>query len=207
MKRSRLGRRRTEFVESFRLLATRLQAMETTRRLRTVLTMSAYPRDGRTTTVLNLGIALAERGNKVLLVDADLRNPALRQRADVEAGKTLQEYLANGGAPSTLNEPAGVPTSVEGMRILSAELVPRGQPVPALSPLINLLSEEDEADYIIMDSPPCLQYADALELAPLVDGVLYVVRRRRQEGKAQRDVRAQLDRMGVNLLGLVFNRG
>ncbi len=209
MRTASLRNPRTEFIESFRLLAANLRAMSADhpRHLRTLLVMSAYARDGRTTAVLNLGIALAEGGSRVLLVDADLRRPALSRLLDVEATQTLQEIITNGHQPTASEATVGLPTSIEGLHVLPATPIPRNQPIPALAPLLQRLPAADAVDFIILDSPPCLHYADAFQLAPLVDGVLYVVRQRRQDREAQRSIRAQLSQLGVNLLGLVFNRG
>ena len=206
MRRGSLRNPKAEFIESFRLLAASLRTMHASRRLHTVLVMSAYPGDGRTTTVLNLGIALAEAGSRVLLVDADLRRPALARLLGIEPAPPLQAILANGHLPAPEATP-GQPTEIEGMRVLPAEPIPRHHPLPALEPLARWLADHAEVDHIILDSPPCLHYADAFQLAPLVDGVLYVVRRRRQDPEAQRGVRAQLEQLGANLLGIVFNRG
>jgi polysaccharide biosynthesis transport protein len=63
------------------------------------------------------------------------------------------------------------------------------------------------ADFIILDSPPCLAWSDAFFLAPLADSVLYVVRRRKQNVDAQRNIQVQLAGMGVNVLGVVYNEG
>lgn len=181
--------------------------MESNCLLRTLLVMSAYRGDGRTTTVLNLGIALAEGGGSVLLADADLRHPDLGQLLGAEtAVYPLQQLLTDGQVSPDLDRPIGLSTSVANIRVLPAEPVPRGQPIPPLSSLMEHLSVENGTDYIILDSPACLQYADAFQLAPLVDGVIYVIRKRRQDHEAQRRVRAQLDRVGANLLGLVFNQ-
>jgi len=224
MSKSLGQRRQVGFVENFRLLAARIRAMEvgrppraspatgpapsTAQRLRTLLIMSAYPGDGRTTVVINLGIALAEGGSSVLLVDGDMRNSALAQRLDVTASRTVQQLLTDKRVLSRLDEePIGLPTSIEHVQVLPAKRQEWGQPVPVLSPLIDLLPKEHAVDYIILDSPPCLRYADAFQLAPLVDGVFYIVRRRDQDWETQRDIRTQLDQAGANLLGVIFNRG
>jgi Mrp family chromosome partitioning ATPase len=63
------------------------------------------------------------------------------------------------------------------------------------------------ADFVVVDSPPCLHDAEAFLLGSFVDGIIYVVRRRPQDARAQREIRAQLDRLGTRVLGVVFNEG
>lgn len=197
-------RRPADFAESFRLLALTVERLNELGKLKTILVMGAYPGDGRTTTVNHLGLALAEMGRRVILVEADGQQAGLSRLLS-----------ADGNRPATASPPAPAEQF-----FLSPELVHE-----TTNPHLGLvrhsslgLAEAEPtaweallarlrpaADYIILDSPPCLKNADAFFLAPIVDGVIYVVRRRAQDVEAQRTIQARLTRLGATVLGVVFN--
>jgi Mrp family chromosome partitioning ATPase len=197
--RQRAADRRVKpaFAESFRLLAGTLRQLAEAQPLQTVLVMGAYAGDGRTLTVANLGRALAEAGERVLLVEADQRRPALR-RHFVTARAEAPEAGAD-RSPIVI-----MPTSVPNLDLVTCAATPKGEGDPAALERA-LAALRPQCDYIVVDSPPCLRYADAFLYAPLVDGVLYVVRRRGQDVAAQRDAQARLARLGARVLGVVFN--
>lgn len=216
------------FSEAYRMLALSIARLDETRPMRTIIVMGAYPGDGRTTTVANLGIALAELGKRVLVVESDARAPQ------------LASFL---GVPS---QPQAVPrnalsvlaTRFDGLLLvrpvwaandspppeprLMAKLLKRGRAkgdgdeqlvLPALRTVRAFVESrschgspsDSVADFVILDSPPCLRYSDAFFLARETDGVLYVVRRRRQDVQAQRAIQAQLRTIGANIIGAVYN--
>lgn len=225
------------FAEAFRLLALSVMGLGTTRPVKTIMVMGAYPGDGRTTTVANLGIALAELGSRVLAVEADARAPGLASllgvgaqprplaRSALSVVSTSFEGLllvrpawGNAAVDPPTAEQAALPLLKRAQQMVSArgrrQERQESEPVlPALRTIEAFIQdtcqqksrEEPLADFVILDSPPCLRYSDAFLLAPQVDGVLYVVRRRRQDVEAQQGIQARLRALGANVVGAVYN--
>jgi len=170
----------------------------------TLLVTSATMGEGKTITALNLALSLArEYDHTALLIDADLRRPALQSYLNLEPRAGLIQVLKD-GLPL---EQALVKTGLGKLTVLPAGGTVK-DPVELLaSEQLRLLIGEIKARYperyVILDTPPALHFADAQALLPAVDGVLFVVR----EGAANpRQVQAALGGLqGANLLGVVYN--
>lgn len=186
---------RAEFAEAYRLLAVQLRPVIRQRNVRSLLIMGAYPGDGRTTLVANLGLALAETGTSVVLLDADTHHSSLAQ-VFPEAERTSSSESLHG-----LRVISGPPRDL----ILWEPARADGRPDSAPSFESAISAALQYADMALIDSPPCLVSSEAFSLAAMVDAVLFVVRRRRQDVDAQRSVQEQLTRLGVTVLGAVFN--
>jgi Mrp family chromosome partitioning ATPase len=187
-----------DFEEALRLLALNVCNRAKTQQLQTILVMGAYPGDGRTTVVGNLGLALASLGSRVIVIASDFRKLDLPDLLRVEFAEPEDGHLP----------PAQVAASYKtGMTVVRLTS-PANEGGDKSALLTALLAElRPLADFIILDSPPCLAWSDAFFLAPLADSVLYVVRRRKQNVDAQRNIQVQLAGMGVNVLGVVYNEG
>lgn len=189
---------RPGFGEAYRMLALQVQQLAVTKQLRTLLIMSAYPGDGRTTVAANLGIALAELGRRVVLVESDTRRPGLAGLFPEMADAAITTSSDQTG-PMSL-----VPIAEADLVVWRPQLLQGGPPRPAEMQAV-IEAARSALDLVILDSPPCLRYADAYSVAPLVDGVLFVVRRRAQSVDAQHGVQEQLRQLGANVLGAVYN--
>ena len=157
--------------------------------------------EGKSTTIANLGIALAENGKRVVLVDADLRRPALHELFGLPNREGLTSLLLSEHAPLPLQE-----TGTPGLRLLaSGPLPPNPLEVLGSRRLEHALSlVRAQADLVLVDTPPAAVLADAALLAPRLDGMLLVV----SVGRTQRDLakraKEQLERTGSNVLGVVL---
>jgi Mrp family chromosome partitioning ATPase len=191
------GRVRPAFTESFRLLAVTIEQMAEARPLRTVLVMSAYAGDGRTVAVANLGLALAEAGKRVAVIDADGRRSTLSDHFTVAAPESIV------GGPSG-QQITVMHTGEPNLALVTCPTAAGGAADPAIVERV-LETLAPRFDYLIIDTPPCLRYADAFRYAPFTDGVLYVVRRRGQDIAAQRSIQARLAQIGAHVLGAVYN--
>jgi len=178
-------------------------------RPQTIVFTSAGPGEGKTTTVSNLGIALAEINRRVLIIDADMRKPRLHDVFNVPNTWGLSDLLREQGPIETLPEEALVRASgIPGLFVL-----PSG---PATVSVSNLLysSRIDELlrrfrrEYyaVLIDTPPMMQIADARILAPLVDGVILVIGAGRTTRDAARAAKQRLTSDGIRLLGGILNR-
>lgn len=193
---------RSAAAEAYRSLRTSLLYASLDREVKTVLVTSAAPGDGKTSIAANLGVALAESGKRVLLVDCDLRRPGLAQAFGLAPEPGLTEALLTESL-----EPAVQATSVPSLSVLAA-----GQQPPNPGEFISsqrlgrLLSHlREQFDVVLVDSPPVGIVADAAVLAPQVDGVLLVVRAGHTRKDAAEQAKQQLQQVGARLLGAVLN--
>jgi len=189
-------------VEAFRTLGSSmmLEAVGRKKVLRSIVVTSSQPGEGKTTVSVNLAIALAQQGSRVILVDADLRRPSVHRALGFRNIRGLSGYL------SGLNDwaPCVLPGLSPGLDTLPAGHSARN-PIALLSStrmriLVSQLLEE--YDYLIIDSPALMpNLMDARVLAGLVDGSLMVVR----SGMAPRDYVIRARKLLNNVVGVVLN--
>jgi len=192
-----------QFTESMRTLRNNILLADFDRRLRVILVTSPSPSEGKSTVAAHLAIAHAEQGKKTLLIDADLRRPSIHRKFDFTPSSGLSSVLVNEVPwPEVLFKPESTPD----LDILAA-----GPPSRRASDLIGsnitelLEGISQEYDLVIIDAPPLLGFAEALQMSASVDGVLIVARAGETNRKAIGSVVTTLTRMRVNVLGLVLN--
>jgi capsular exopolysaccharide synthesis family protein len=202
----------TPFAEAYRTLRANINFSGIDAPVRTLVVTSAAPAEGKTTTVVNLGIIMAQAGHSVVLVDADFRRPSLHhclgvngQADGADGGKYLG--LSNVIVGATSLQSVVTETGFPNLHLLPAGVIPPNPGELLSSHRMGALVEElsQLADYVLVDSPPCRLYADGLMLAALTDGVIYVLRSGNQDKAAQRRVQKQIKQSKARLLGVVFN--
>jgi capsular exopolysaccharide synthesis family protein len=191
-------------AESFRQLRTNLQFANLAGKAKTVLVTSSLPGEGKSTTATNLAIALAQSGQSVCLVDADLRRPMINEYLSLDRNAGLTTALIGGADINDLLQPWGG----EGLYVLTSGQIP-----PNPSELLGsqemkhlLISLENAFDAVIVDAPPLLPVTDAAVLSQHVGGVLVVVGAQRTRTKELSKSMAALDLVHANVLGVVLNR-
>lgn len=158
--------------ESFRALRTNLQFLDMGGRASFVIT-SSVPSEGKSTTTINLAIALADAGKRVALIDADLRKPKVAEYLGIEGGAGLTDVLI-GRAPvaEVIQQWGG-----RSMYVLPAGKIPPNPSEllgsPQMHTLLSML--EDEFDVVLCDAPPLLPVTDGAILAKSTSGALLVV--------------------------------
>ena len=190
-------------AESFRHLRTNLHLLDGQTPCRVLTVTSAVPGEGRSLVALHLALACAEAGRRVLLVEADLRTPALAEQLDVHPEPGLTDLLT------------GKPTSVQAIRRWGEStiwLLPSGAAAPNPSELLSsglmaalLRRERAHFDVIIVDTPPLMPVTDAAVMASLADGTVLVTRAGRTDQDQVRAALTTLQSAGARLLGCVFN--
>jgi capsular exopolysaccharide synthesis family protein len=188
-------------AEAYRSLAANLQFAYADRQLQTIGVTSAAAGEGKSTTVANLAIALAQTGRRVIVVDADLRRPGQHTLFGLDREEGLANVLLGDSTQPLLRD-----TPAAGVRLLTSG------PMPA-NPLEVLGSRRfdqvlaltrAQADFVLVDTPPAGALADAAVLAPRLEGMLLVVSSGRTKRDMARRAREQLDRVNANLLGVVL---
>jgi capsular exopolysaccharide synthesis family protein len=194
--------------EAFRALRANLQYLAVRRPLRTILVTSAGPRQGKTTVTANLAVVLAQSGASAIAIEGDLRRPRLNELFDARGSASgLTGVLVGAEEPDevVVDVPHGSGDSARLSFLPSGPLPPNPSELLSSGQMARLLERLGVLyDHVLIDSPPILLVADALELARLVDGVVLVVRRNETTTDEARDVRALVDRLGINLVGVVF---
>jgi capsular exopolysaccharide synthesis family protein len=193
------------FAEAYRNIRSSLLFMDAEgHKPKTIIVTSAAPNEGKSTVTGNLALTMARAGNRVLLVDADLRRGSQHRPFSVEPEPGLAEYLRKEAKFADILRP--LPDS-------SLTIVPRGKFASnagelLLSSAMDQFLNEAEAHYdvILFDSAPVLATDDTTSFAPKVDGILFIVRGSFTSARLARAALDQLHHRQVNVLGLVFNR-
>jgi protein-tyrosine kinase len=191
-------------AEQFRKLRTQLLGMRLPATPKTIMVTSATDSEGKTLVAANLGLVLShDLQTYSLLVDADLRNPALSRWFGLHEGRGLSDYLAAGaGIPGLLTK-----TSVEKLTILSSGTF-QANPVELIGSrrmesLVKEMRERYSDRYIIFDSSPLLATTEPSVLTRLVDGIILVIRAGVTPRETVQQALATVDRDKV--LGIVLN--
>jgi succinoglycan biosynthesis transport protein ExoP len=190
-------------AEAFRSFRTALQFSTDQGAPKTITVTSSQPGEGKSTTALGLGINFAQLGMKVLLIDADLRNPSQHRNLARNNGPGLANYLAGGAMPESIFQK----TDVDGLYFMaSGPLPPNPAELLAGPKMMSLLSTASErVDLVIIDSPPILGLADAPLLASMAAGTLLVVATNTRRGV----VKAALKRLHfarARMVGALMNK-
>jgi polysaccharide biosynthesis transport protein len=189
-------------IEAFRTLGSSvmLEAVGRKKLLRSIVITSSQPGEGKTTVSVNLAIALAQQGSRVILVDADLRRPAVHRALGFRNIRGVSGYL--GGLSEWA--PCVLPGLSPGLDTLPAGRSAKN-PVALLSSSrmkVMISQMLEEYDYLIIDSPALMpNLMDARILAGLVDGSIMVVR----SGMAPREFVIRARRQLSNVVGVVLN--
>jgi len=196
---------RSEIAETYRSLRTSILLSSAGHPPQVILVTSALPEEGKTTTSVNTAIVLAQRGAKVLLVDADLRRPSVHRAMGISSDFGLSGALA--GSDASWEEAISASPTVPNLQVIPAGPIP---PYPAellgSSAMRDFLKQAREKfDHIIIDSTPVLSVTDAVVLSVEVDGVLVVIRSGQTTKRALRRIGEIFHQVHARVLGVVLN--
>ncbi len=194
------------WLESFRNLYTNVNLLGSNNPVNSLVISSPSPGDGKSTISLHLAQAAAAMGQKVLLIDADLRLPQIHLRLDLENEVGLSNILAKG---LSLEEAIQEFPQWDNLSIITAGKIP---PDPTrllysknMKQFMEKLQENTNYDLIIFDTPPILAFADAKIIAPSTNGVILVTKIDQTERNGIENAIELLELSKVTLLGLIAN--
>lgn len=194
---------KSRLAEKYRSIRTALLLSSADKPIKSIAVTSAMPGEGKTVTVANLGVTLAQSGKTVLLVDSDLRRPRLHRVFGIKNTFGLTSYLAD----SVEFKKVVKSTMVPGLFLVNAGPLP---PNPAellgsdkMERLIRML--EEECDYLLFDLPPMLEISDALVLGAKVDGMILIVQGDKTSRESLRTAREKMEMLKVRSLGVIIN--
>jgi capsular exopolysaccharide synthesis family protein len=191
------------FDEAIRMLRDSILLGDPPHRLRSIIVTSAIPREGKTTTSVHLAMAHASQRRNTLIIDGDLRRPHVHSRMGVPNGKGLSDVIIE-------ETPwRACLTAMPGSDYL--KILPSGSPSRCAADQIGSVLETilDEAlneyDFVIVDSPPLLGFAEPLQMSALTDGVVVVAKAGQTDRRALQSVLQVLGRLKANVVGVVLN--
>jgi capsular exopolysaccharide synthesis family protein len=190
-------------AEAYRTLRTSIQFADLDHKCRSIVVTSSSPGEGKSTTVANFGVALAQTGSRVCLIDSDLRRPTLHRIFGLDNGRGLTSALLEGRPFTEIAQPTGV----EHLSVLTSGPLP---PNPAELVGSNRMREALETaagawDMLLLDSPPVVSVADAVALATFADGVVLVVQAGKVPHEVIRRATGQILAVKGRILGVVMN--
>jgi polysaccharide biosynthesis transport protein len=191
------------YAEAIRRLRTNLMFVDVTTAKHSFIVTSAMPGEGKTTTTVNLAMAMATTGGRVLLIDGDLRNPSVARTLGIEGGAGLTTVLLG---------QAGVDDVIQRWRDTSLHVLTAGAIPPNPSELLGSEPMRElfdklahEFDFILIDSPPVVPVVDAVLLDRLTGGTLMVVASHKTKKRDLASAVKQLDTVGAKLVGFALN--
>jgi len=194
---------KSPIAEAYRTLRTNIQFSKADGQLQTILFTSSGPGEGKSTTLANTAVALAQSGKQVIIMDCDLRKPVLHKIFDKKNRGITNILVEEICAENLIQE-----TQVENLRILTSGPIP---PNPSellgstkMHGLFNYLKEQ--ADYLIIDAPPVIAVTDACVLASRVDGIALVVNSGTVRPEMAQKAKELLLKANGHLLGVILNR-
>lgn len=193
------------YREAYKAMRTNFNFATLDGKIKTVLITSSIPGEGKSTFSINLAISLVESGKKVLLVDADLRNPSIHRylRIRQQHLQGLSNLLSTGKLP---NDAIGHLEKYKVDILLSGSIPPNPVELLSKSNFADIIkSVENEYDYIIIDTPPVGVVTDAAVLSQFVDGVILVVGQGLANQQQINKAKTSLSNVKANVIGAVLN--
>jgi capsular exopolysaccharide synthesis family protein len=197
-------RPKSEASEAYRALRTSILLSSFGAPPKIILITSASPQEGKTTISANSALVLAQRGSRVLLLDADLRRPGIHRLFGIKARGGLSTLISG---VDKVEDVVIQSTQVPSLWILPAGPIPP-QPVELLGSTVMkdyLTRWRDEFDHVIIDTPPCLSVTDAVVLSPHADRVILIARAGKTSKLALGRACNLLLHVNAKVMGIVLN--
>jgi succinoglycan biosynthesis transport protein ExoP len=190
-------------AEAYRVLRTNLLFSRKDEKLNTIVVVSAGAGEGKSTTTLNLATVFAQNGQRVLVVDSDLRRPTLHKLLRVGNNLGLTNYLLKQNTLEEIVQTTPVPT----LHFMASGKLPSGSMgILGSAQMREMITDlKKRYDYIFFDSPPILGVSDASILASEVDMVLQVIQYRRYPQPMNLRAKQLIEKVGGNFVGIVLN--
>ena len=200
-----LTRPKSTRAEAFRQLRTNIQFIEAAEGRKTIVVSSSIPSEGKSSTVSNLAISMADAGMKVLLIDCDFRKPKIHKIFGLDGTVGLTNYLIGQAKWNDVVQPWGLTGKFD--------ILPTGQIPPNPSELLGseamkktLATVEAKYDVVLIDSAPLLPVTDAAILSKISGGIVLVVNVGRTTKPQLQGAVNHIDSVGGKIIGFVMNK-
>lgn len=198
------ARPQSQMAESYRALRTSLLLSNLGAPPKVIMVTSALPQEGKSTTSINTAVVLAQKGVRVLLIDADLRRPSIHKTLGMGPRSGLSNVLTGS---TTLQQAIAISTVLPNLHIL-----PAGTPPPNPAELLASTNMKDvldelrgQYDHIVVDTPPTLSVTDAVVLSPRADAIVLVIRSGQTTKQSLRRARDILTQVNARVSGVLLN--
>lgn len=190
--------------EQFNTIRTNIQFSSVDKKLKSILFTSSAPSEGKSTISNNVAVTWAKQGEKVILMDADLRRPTIHKTFNISNHVGLSNYLLGNASIDEIVQP----TMVDNLFVITSGPVP-----PNPSELLGSMRTkdlirrlQDRSDLLILDAPPANSVTDSQVLAAQVDGVILVVPQGIADKAGVAHAKQALETVHANILGVIMNR-
>jgi len=192
-------------AEAYRMIRTNIEYTGVDQKKKVLLFTSSTEVEGKSTTVSNVAITMAHGGNRVLLIDADLRKPKLANLFRIRKQPGLTNHLVR---DIPLNEVIQQETGIKNLDVITAgPIPPMASELLASNKMMDLIKQlGNQYDYVFIDSPPLLHVTDASVLASHVDGTIICIEQNVTNIEAVKAAKRSLDKVEARILGCVLTK-
>ncbi|MGH1363798.1 MAG: polysaccharide biosynthesis tyrosine autokinase [Calditrichia bacterium] len=189
--------------EAYRTLRTNIQFQKFENECPALLVTSSTPKEGKSTTIANLAITMAQMGSRTLIVDTDLRRPVIHSVFGLRKEKGVSNFLLGKMSFDEITKP----TIIDNLyAITSGPLPPNPSEMIASDEMDDFIRvAREKFDVVLFDSPPIIAVTDAAIMSAKIDGLLLVVRAHQTQKHAVRHAKTLLENVESNILGCLLN--
>lgn len=190
--------------EAYRTLRTNIRFSNIAgRELKTILMTSATPDEGKSTTISNLGVVMAQAGHSVVVCDCDFRNPTQHKIFGLP-NKGLSNCVSTGGDIMELVQDTKIPNLYV---LTSGPVAPNPSELLGSQNMVDILEElKQHFDYVLVDTPPVMPVTDAAVVSGKVDGTILIVASGAVSPSIAVEAKTRLEQAGAHMLGVVLNK-
>ncbi|WP_028828656.1 CpsD/CapB family tyrosine-protein kinase [Proteocatella sphenisci] len=190
--------------EAYRGIRTNLEFANIDKNFKTILCTSATAGEGKTTTLCNVAAAMADNGNKVLILDCDLRKPRIHKFFELSNAAGLTDILLKGQDYKKFVHKI----DYNNISVITAGNIPKNPSELLSSEKMKKFIEmlKDDYDYVMIDAPPVVPVTDSVIMSTYIDGVILVCASGDLNIEMAKKTRESLTKVGANILGVVLNK-
>ena len=189
--------------EAYRTIRTNIQFAGVDKAMKTIVFTSTAQDEGKSTVVANLGIVMAQAGQKVVIMDCDFRNPTQHRLFKLQ-NKGLSNCIAIGKDVLEIVQSSGTP----GLDILtSGPVAPNPSEILASNRMKTVIEElKEKYDYVLIDTPPVLPVTDSSVISSIADGTILLTAWNQITPAMAKEAKTRLEQAGAKILGVVLNK-
>ncbi|MGM9569661.1 MAG: CpsD/CapB family tyrosine-protein kinase [Phascolarctobacterium sp.] len=190
--------------EAYRTIRTNIKFSNIAgRELKTIMMTSATPNEGKSTTISNLAVVMAQAGHSVVLCDCDFRNPTQHKIFGLH-NKGLSNCVATGNDVMDIIQQTSIPNLYV---LTSGPVAPNPSELLASQNMVEIFEElKQHFDYVLIDTPPIMPVTDAAVVSAKVDGTILVIASGAVSPSVAVEAKTRLEQAGAHLLGVVLNK-
>ena len=189
--------------EAYRTIRTNIQFAGVDKAMKTIVFTSTAQDEGKSTVVANLGIVMAQAGQKVVIMDCDFRNPTQHRLFKLQ-NKGLSNCIATGKDVLEIVQSSGTP----GLDILtSGPVAPNPSEILASNRMKTVIEElKGKYDYVLIDTPPVLPVTDSSVIGSIADGTILLTAWNQITPAMAKEAKTRLEQAGAKILGVILNK-